>query len=85
MRLSLDGIGEIECNTDEYLLRAPKVLAFLTQWITVFPGDVVTLGRTGQRLTVPADRRLGSGVVLSASIDGIGEVSASFADLRAEN
>ena len=55
MRLALDGSGEIECNTDEYVLRAPQILAFLSQWITVFPGDVVTLGRTGRRLTVPAD------------------------------
>ena len=31
MRLRVSGVGEIEGNTDEYVLRTPQVLAFLTQ------------------------------------------------------
>ncbi len=82
MRLAVDGVGEIECNTDEYVLGAAQVLAFLTQWITVFPGDVVTLGRTAKRLVVDADHRLGAGTVLTASVAGIGELTATFTDER---
>ncbi len=82
MRLAVDEIGEITCNTDEYVLGASQVLAFLTQWITVFPGDVVTLGRTGKRLTVPADRKLDPETMLTASIEGIGEVHATTIDRR---
>lgn len=84
MHLSVSGVGDIVCNTDEYVLRAPQVLAFLTQWITVFPGDVVTLGRTGRLLTVPVDRRLKSDT-LTASVEGIGKLSASFMDGREES
>ncbi len=82
MQLSVDSIGDIKCNTDEYVLRAPQILAFLTQWITVFPGDVVTLGRTGQLLTVPADQPLAADTGLTASIEGIGDLSATLADGR---
>lgn len=82
MRLAVDGYGELECSTDEYLLRAPRILALLTQWITVFPGDVVTLGRTGNMLAVPAGTRLGATCTLTASVEGIGQLTASFADER---
>ena len=82
MRLAVDGVGELTCNTDEYVLDAAQVLAFLTQWITVFPGDVVTLGRTGERLTVATGRRLGKDTTLTASIQGIGDVQATFIDKR---
>ncbi len=82
MRLTLEGVGEIECNSDEYVLTAPQVLAFLTKWITVFPGDVITLGRTAEMLTVPAGHPLVEGTQLTAQIDGIGSLSARFDDQR---
>ncbi len=82
MRLSLDGVGEVEANTDEYVLLAPEVLAFLTQHITLFPGDVVTLGRTRDLLTVAAGQRLPGGTALHASIEGIGEVHSPLEDER---
>ncbi|MCD6291345.1 MAG: fumarylacetoacetate hydrolase family protein, partial [Anaerolineae bacterium] len=66
MHLAVEGVGEVYGNTDEYVLMGPAVLAFLSRHITLFPGDVVTLGRTRDLLTIPADRRLPEGIALYA-------------------
>ena len=83
MHLSLDGAGEVHGNTDEYLLLAPKVLSFLSQQIALFPGDVVTMGRTCDLLTVPAGQHLPEGTSLRASIEGMAEVCSPVKDERA--
>jgi 2-keto-4-pentenoate hydratase/2-oxohepta-3-ene-1,7-dioic acid hydratase in catechol pathway len=82
MRLSLDGAGEVQGNTDEHVLRAPKLLALLSRHSTLFPGDVITLGRTRDLLTVPVEQRLPEGTALQASIEGIGEVRRPVEDER---
>jgi len=82
MHLSLDGVGEVQGNTDEYVLLAPKVLAFLTRHITLFPGDVVTLGRARNLLAIPVEERLPEGTALHASIEGIGELQSLLEDGR---
>jgi 2-keto-4-pentenoate hydratase/2-oxohepta-3-ene-1,7-dioic acid hydratase in catechol pathway len=82
MRLALDGWGEVSGSTDQYLLSAPAILSFVSRQITLFPGDVVTLGRVAEHLTVPADRRLPPGTMLHVSIEGIGEVCCPLVDER---
>jgi 2-keto-4-pentenoate hydratase/2-oxohepta-3-ene-1,7-dioic acid hydratase in catechol pathway len=82
MRLCVDGIGEVATSTNEYLLLAPRILAFLSSHITLFPGDVITFGRIAERLTVPEDRHLPAGTMLRASIEGIGEVCSPLVDER---
>ena len=82
MYLSLDGAGEVHGNTDEYLLLAPKVLSFLSQQIALFPGDVVTMGRTCDLLTVPAGQHLPEGTTLRASIEGMADVCSPVRDER---
>ena len=74
MLLSIDGVGEVSGNTDEYLLLAPGILSFLNQQIALFPGDVVTLGRISNLITIPAEKDLAEAITLHASIEGIGEV-----------
>ena len=74
MLLSIDGVGEVSGNTDEYLLLAPKILSFLNQQIAIFPGDVVTLGRISNLITIPAEKDLAEAITLHAFIEGIGEV-----------
>lgn len=76
MRLSAPGLGSLRSSTDEYLLLAPEVLAFLSQEITLFPGDVVTLGRTEERLILPAEHPLAGGFTARAVVEGVGEVEA---------
>jgi len=73
MRLTVDGIGEISGSTDEYVAMAPDVLEYITRYITFFPGDVVTLGRVSERLTLPAEKVV-SGLRGKASIDTLGQI-----------
>jgi 2-keto-4-pentenoate hydratase/2-oxohepta-3-ene-1,7-dioic acid hydratase in catechol pathway len=75
MRLSIDGYGKITGNTDDYLLMAPRVLSFLSGQITLFPGDVVTLGRIGDLLHIPAEEAWSADKWLRAEVDGIGTIT----------
>jgi 2-keto-4-pentenoate hydratase/2-oxohepta-3-ene-1,7-dioic acid hydratase in catechol pathway len=77
MQLSVPNVGEISGNTDEYVLLAPQILAFLTQEITLFPGDVVTLGRTRELLSLPAADAPETFAAV-ATIEGLSETSGTF-------
>ncbi len=76
-QLSVPNVGEISGNTDEYVLLAPQILAFLTQEITLFPGDVVTLGRTRELLALPVADALETFAAV-ATIEALGEISGTF-------
>ena len=78
MSLSLDGIGEIVGNTDEYVVAARDALPKLTRYSTFFPGDVVTLGRISERIPVTRSQ-WEDGVNGTGCIEGIGEVRFSLA------
>lgn len=78
MGLSVPGLGVLEASTDAYLLLAPEILAFLTQEITLFPHDVVTLGRLEALLELPPDHPLAADFTVTAAIDGMSEVHARF-------
>lgn len=82
MRLALDGVGEVTGSTDEYQLLAPRILSFISAQITLFPGDVITLGRIGACLHVPAEQQLPAGAQLHVSIEGIGSVASPIIDGR---
>jgi 2-keto-4-pentenoate hydratase/2-oxohepta-3-ene-1,7-dioic acid hydratase in catechol pathway len=82
MQLSIEGYGEITTTTDAYLHLAPRILSFLSGQITLFPGDVVTLGRVAELLAVPAGSLLRSGTVLQAAVEGIGEIASPIVDER---
>ncbi|HUX88535.1 MAG TPA: fumarylacetoacetate hydrolase family protein, partial [Chloroflexota bacterium] len=82
MTLTIDGYGVAEGNTDEYVQLAPRALAFLSQWITVFPGDVVTLGRIGAEIQVPADAQVPNGTSGTVEVAGIGRATFTLADHR---
>ena len=78
MQLSIEGIGDIKTNTAEYLLVASDVIAFLTQEITLFPGDVITLGRTKEKITLP-DIAVLKDFEIKASIEGMSEIKTTIA------
>ncbi len=82
MRFAVAGVGEVEHSTDAYLLDAPQVVAELSRGITLLPGDVIALGLPGRGLEMPAGQRLPENARLTASIDGVAEVSALIADRR---
>ena len=82
MTLSIPGIGSVAGNTDEYLQLAPRVLSFLSGQITLFPGDVVTLGQVTRPLAVLANRPLEPDATVQVDVEGIGTVESRILDER---
>lgn len=74
--ITVDGLGAVEANTADYLLAAADVLAYISRYITLFPGDVLTLGPLGLELVAPDGHPLPPGTTGYAAIDGLG--SAAF-------
>jgi 2-keto-4-pentenoate hydratase/2-oxohepta-3-ene-1,7-dioic acid hydratase in catechol pathway len=70
-RVNVDGYETVTGSTAEYQHRAAKILSFISTYITLFPGDVVTLGRVSKLLTLALDSDLIDGFV---EIDGLGRV-----------
>jgi 2-keto-4-pentenoate hydratase/2-oxohepta-3-ene-1,7-dioic acid hydratase in catechol pathway len=75
MCLSVEEIGDACGNTDEYIVAGPQTLQFISTYITLFPGDVITLGGTTVTVHIPHDK-LKNGIKISGSIASIGNVSA---------
>lgn len=73
MHLEIKDFGEVITNTNEYIIDASKVIAFLTQEITLFPGDVITLGRTKEKLLLN-DNQPFEELIIKASIKGLSEI-----------
>lgn len=68
-RVVLEDNGRADGNLSEYIHSASDTLAYISKYITLFPGDVITLGRLSQRLLVPI-RTNTSGFV---EIDGLSQ------------
>ena len=82
MTLSVPGIGSVVGNTDAYLQPASRVLSFLSGQITLFPGDVVTLGPVTRPLMVPVDQPLAPDAAVQVEVEGIGTVESRILDER---
>lgn len=80
--IHLNGIGEISANTDDYLLSAAQVIAYMTRYITLFPGDVITLGSLGQRINLPSDYPQQEQLAGYAEIEGLGQAHFCLLDRR---
>jgi 2-keto-4-pentenoate hydratase/2-oxohepta-3-ene-1,7-dioic acid hydratase in catechol pathway len=82
MQIWQDDQAPISTNIAGYIHGPAAVLSFVSQNITLFPGDVVTLGRNGPLLTLSNDGRLPVGTTIQGSIEGIGDVTAVLDDRR---
>ena len=78
-----EALGPAHSHTSGYLHRAPAVLSALSRFATLQPGDVVSLGRAGALLVVPAGRHLPAGSRVLAEIAGIGRLETTIEDRRA--
>ncbi len=76
MRLTGESLGELTQSAGDYRHDARAVIAFVTRYITLFPGDVILLGRTQKRLTLHPDQGNGTGLLLEGHIEGLGTVTA---------
>ena len=67
------------------IVDAEGILVSLTKYLTLFPGDVVSLGRISTLLEVPADIVAKDGIHGTAGIEGLGELPFHFVkDTEAE-
>ena len=77
MTLTVEGVGTIECSTDEYLVDEKRTLEYLSCATTMLPGDVVTLGRLGKTIRLPVGS-YEQGVKVTLKVDGFDEISRTL-------
>ena len=73
MTLTVDG-KTVTGNTDEYVCLPSGAFSFMSLYITLLPGDVVTFGHISERIRIPAGE-ITDGMRISGEIEGIGSVS----------
>jgi len=84
MNLEVEGVGSAKGNTNEYYADIDKTLSFITTYITLFPGDVLTLGCISDRIVIPKDK-VKDGLKIKASIEKLGEVELTLKKSNAED
>lgn len=77
MHLEVDGGDSSTGGTEEYIVLAEKMLSCLSQYLTLFPGDILSLGRTSVCLDV-SEQHVEEGFTGRASIAGLGEIVFQF-------
>jgi 2-keto-4-pentenoate hydratase/2-oxohepta-3-ene-1,7-dioic acid hydratase in catechol pathway len=60
-------------RTSDLLFDVPEVVRFISQWVTLMPGDIIYSGTPGET------RRMTAGDVVEVTIEGIGTLSNSVA------
>lgn len=74
MELTVNG-ETVKGSAAEYRQKAAEALWFISQEVTLFPGDVVTLGRVAERIRVDAAQ---DDIEVSAYVAGLGCVRAKY-------
>jgi 2-keto-4-pentenoate hydratase/2-oxohepta-3-ene-1,7-dioic acid hydratase in catechol pathway len=82
INLTLDGYEPVATHTGDYLHRAPAAIVALSRATTLQPGDIISLGRAGEMVAVPADQPLPEGTQVTAEIKGVGQLTAQVQDHR---
>jgi 2-keto-4-pentenoate hydratase/2-oxohepta-3-ene-1,7-dioic acid hydratase in catechol pathway len=82
MKITVDGVEPAITWASDYLHRAPAVIAALSQFATLQPGDIISLGRAGEMVTISADHPLAATSRVVAEIADIGQVTAIIRDGR---
>jgi len=73
MQLSVSGVVYQDASTADMIYRIPEVIAFVSTWSTLEPGDVIATG-TPAGTGYAHDRYLRAGDVIEATIDGLGTI-----------
>ena len=74
-RMTLTANGKtVSGSVSEYVATAKDALAFIGTYITLLPGDVVTLGRVHSTIRIPKDE-IRNGMEIEGGIGGLGKVS----------
>ena len=75
MKLTIEGYGEVEGSTAEYNVGPERTIEYMSGSITLFPGDLISLGRICQTIEIPAGADI-DGKKITAEIEGLGTVTA---------
>jgi len=82
MSVKIDGFEPVVTHTGDYLHQAPAAIVTLSRFATLQAGDIISLGRAGEMVTIPPDPRLADGTRVVAEIEGVGRVESLIKDLR---
>lgn len=77
MRLEADGGKTAQGSAAEYVAGIREALPFITSYITLFPGDVMTLGCIGSRITLRPEE-IYDGMGIRAAVDKVGEIGITL-------
>lgn len=77
MRLTAGNGETVEGNCGEYVAGIEETLAFISSYITLLPGDVITLGCVHAKLRLPMDA-MTDGMVIGGEIQGLGQVNLTL-------
>ena len=74
LNMSLPGIGDNNYGIADYRFGFSEILAMISRTITLFPGDIVSLGAAGSELVIPSNTKIEN----LANGDAILSVNASW-------
>lgn len=77
LKLTVEGHGQAETTTEEYIHMPEKYLDFMTRECTLFPGDIITMSVGSARIILPEGTDI-DGLQISGEIEGLGTVSATM-------
>jgi len=71
--LKVNGVILQDSNTDDMIFKIPTIISYLSHFMTLLPGDVVSTGTpAGVGLGLKPPRYLKSGDIIELGIDGLG-------------
>jgi len=82
MRVFDDRGREAICGAADYRFGFAHMIAMVSRTITLLPGDVLSLGRAGDVLTLASDALLPAGAKVGAEIDSLGRIELPVRDHR---
>jgi 2-keto-4-pentenoate hydratase/2-oxohepta-3-ene-1,7-dioic acid hydratase in catechol pathway len=82
MRIEIDGFVPVLTESGDYLHHGPVVIAALSQFATLQPGDIISLGRAGLMVEIAPEQVLAEGTRVRAEIAGVGQVESTIVDQR---
>lgn len=85
MRLEITGKKPATTRTREYVHHFGAVVETITKFVRLRKGDIVSLGRAGDVIALPAGKKLPKDAKLTAGITGVGKLSIPIVDLRSDD
>lgn len=81
LRLTVNGTTRQDGTTSDQIFGVGEVLAHLSQFMTLYPGDIVSTGTpAGVAMGAPGEPYLRDGDVVELGIDGLGSQRQTFRD-----